>query len=235
MEKPVTPILIIKKCCGLLCARISKFINSFLNIGIFPDVLKKGCITSIFKKGDFRYLDNYRPVSAVPIFSKIYEKLLYNRLYSFFAANNIIYNKQFGFRRNHSTSHAVNYAVHRILSEIENRNHVIGIFIDLSKAFDTIAHNTFLNKLKHYGIRGRCYQILNSHLTKRKQQPKFLYTRYPIVARALGLAAVQPLGRVRARAKESIAYKQNLKLTFLMNVILNMVYHKDQLLALCYS
>ena len=76
-------------------------------------------------------------------------------------------------RRNHSTSHAVNYAEHRILSEIENINHVIGIFIDLSKAFDTIAHNKLLNKLEHYGIRGRCYQILKSYLTKRKQQTKF--------------------------------------------------------------
>ena len=72
------PILIIKKCCGLLCDHISKFINSFVDIEIFPDVLKRGCITPIFKKGDsLRYLDNYRPVSTLPIFSKIYEKLLY--------------------------------------------------------------------------------------------------------------------------------------------------------------
>ena len=85
-----------------------------MDIGIFLDVLKRGCITPIFKKDDSRYLDNYRPVSTLPIFSKIYEKLLFNRLYSFFAATNIIYNNQFGFRRNHSTSHAVNYAVHRI-------------------------------------------------------------------------------------------------------------------------
>ena len=63
--------------------------------------------------------------------------------------------------------------MHRILSEIENKNHVIGIFIDLSKAFDTIAHNKLLNKLEHYGVRGRCYQILRSYLTKRKQQTKF--------------------------------------------------------------
>ena len=122
---------------------------------MFPGVLKRRCITPIFKKGDSRYFDNYRPVSTLPIFIKIYKKLLYNKLYCFFAANNNIYNKQFGFRRNHSTSHAVNYAVHRILSEIENRNHVIGIFIDLSnKAFDTIAHYKLLRKLEHYGIRG---------------------------------------------------------------------------------
>ena len=172
-----------------------------MEIGIFSDALKRGCISPIFKKIDSRYLDNYRPVSTLPILSKIYEKLLYNRLYSFFAANNIIYNKQFRFRRNHSTSHAVNYAVHRILSEIENRNHFIGIFIDLSKAFDciqdtlssrarlaecareqrnlaykafdTIAHNKLFNKLEHYGVRGRSYQILRSYLTKRKQQTKF--------------------------------------------------------------
>ena len=85
----------------------------------------------------------------------------------------IIYDKQVGFRKNHSTAHAVNYSVNRILSEIENKNHVIGIFVDLSKAFDTIDHKKLLTKLEHYGIRGQCLNLITSYLSKRKQHVNF--------------------------------------------------------------
>ena len=71
-------------------------------------------ITPIYKKGDPQLLDNYRPVSVIPIFGKIFEKVIYNRLYSFFSAMNVIYDKQFGFRKNHSTKHAVNYSVNHL-------------------------------------------------------------------------------------------------------------------------
>ena len=89
---------------------------------------------------------------------------------------NIIYDKQFGFRKKHSTSHAINFSVNKVLNEIENKNHVVGVFIDLSKAFDTIDHEKLLFKLEHYGIRGRCHKILQSYLTKRTQQTKFQNT-----------------------------------------------------------
>ena len=74
----------------------------------FPDILKVGKITPIYKKGNPQLLDNYRPVSVIPIFAKNFEKVIYRRLHSFFSATKIIYVKQFGFRKNHSTSHAVN-------------------------------------------------------------------------------------------------------------------------------
>ena len=90
----------------------------------------------------------------LPILGKILEKIIYNRLYSYLTSMNVIYDNQFGFRKNHSTSHAINYSVNKILSEIEMKNHVVGIFIDLSKAFDTIDHQKLLAKLEHYGIRG---------------------------------------------------------------------------------
>ena len=90
---------------------------------------------------------------------------------------NIIYDKQFGFRKNHSTAHAVNYSVNKILSEIENKNHVIGIFVDLSKAFDTIAdHSKLLTKLEHYGVRGICLNLLKSYLCNRIQYTDFQKT-----------------------------------------------------------
>ena len=86
---------------------------------------------------------------------------------------NVIYDNQFGFRKNYSTSHAVNYFVSKLLSEIEKRQHVIGIFIDLSKAFDTIHHQKLLVKLEHYGIRDKCHDLLRSYLTNRTQCTNF--------------------------------------------------------------
>ena len=84
-------------------------------------------------------------------------------------SKNVIYNKQFGFRKNHSTSHAINYSVNKIFSELQQRNHVIGIFIDLRKAFDTLDHSKLIIKLEHYGIRGMSLDLLKSYLTNRQQ------------------------------------------------------------------
>ena len=109
----------------------------------------------------------------IPIFSKIFEKIIYERLYSFFTANSVIYDKQFGFRKHHSTSHAVNYSVNKIMTEIEAKRHVIGIFVDLSKAFDTIDHKKLLIKLEHYGIRGVCHTLLSNYLLNRTQYTNF--------------------------------------------------------------
>ena len=166
-------ITILKKCSKLLSGHLTRFFNWFLEAGIFPKILKKGTITPILKKGDPRYLDNYRPVSTLPIFGKILEKIIYARLYDFLNSVNAIYDRQFGFRKMHSTCHAVNYSVNHILQKIERKNHVIGIFIDLSKAFDTIEHSKLLEKLLRYGIRGKAHKILQSYLSNRDQVTKF--------------------------------------------------------------
>ena len=89
---------------------------------------------------------------------------------------NVIYAKQFGFRKYQCTSHAINYSGNHILNEIEKKNHVIGTFIDLSKAFDTIDHQKLLTKLYHYGIRGICHKLIESYLTNRYQQTNFQIT-----------------------------------------------------------
>lgn len=166
-------VAVLKKCSDLLSGHISGFFNLFLEKGVFPEILKLGSVTPIFKKGDPRQLDNYRPVSTLPIFGKILEKIIYNRLYDYLLAVNAIFDCQFGFRKMHSTYHAVNFSVNHILANVESKNHVIGIFIDLSKAFDTIDHSKLLDKLLHYGIRGRAHKILNSYLSGRKQVTKF--------------------------------------------------------------
>ena len=116
---------------------------------------------------------NYRPISVIPVFGKVFEKILYNRLYSFFTSKNVIHSKQFGFRKNHSTGHAINYSINKIINELQECNHVIGIFIDLSKAFDTIDHEKLIVKLEHYGIRGICLELLKSYQRNRLQYTNF--------------------------------------------------------------
>ena len=121
------------------------------------------------KKEDEQLLENYRPVSTLPLFGKILEKLIFSRLYSFFTSKGIIHENQFGFRKGHSTSHALNYSVEHIESLIKNQKHVLGIFIDLSKAFDTLDHNKLVTKLGNYGIRGNALKLISSYLSNRKQ------------------------------------------------------------------
>ena len=111
--------------------------------------------------------------SYLPSLGKIFEKLIYNRLYSFLTSQNLIFSKQFGFRKGHSTSHALNYSVDQLTKSIASGHHTIGIFIDLSKAFDTIDHQKLLVKLDNYGIRGTANNLIESYITKRKQYTSF--------------------------------------------------------------
>ena len=166
-------IKVLKRIAKHISGHLSGFINYFVQIGIFPNLLKIGKISPIYKKDDSQLFENYRPISVLPIFGKIFEKILYDRLYNFFISKNVIHSKQFGFRRNHSTGQAVNFSVNKIINELQKRNHVIGIFIDLSKAFDTIDHNKLLVKLEYYGIRGICHKLIKSYLTNRQQYTEF--------------------------------------------------------------
>ena len=166
-------IFVLNKCSNVISWKLTRFINNFMDKGYFPGILKSGKITPIYKKDNPQIFGNYRPVSVLPIFGKIFEKVIYSRMYSFMTSMGIIYNKQFGFRKNHSTSHAINYFIAKILKEVENKRHVIGIFIDLSKAFDTIDHQKLLIKLEHYGIRGMCHKLLTSYLSNRTQFTDF--------------------------------------------------------------
>ena len=153
---------------------LASYFNYFMKEGIFPDILKIGRITPIYKnKGSKQNFNNYRPISILAIFGKIFEKIIFKRLYSFLTSQNLIYSKQFGFRKGHSTSHALNYSANFLTNSVANRNHTIGIFIDLSKAFDTIDHNKLLVKLDNYGIRGTASALIESNITGRKQ-----YTTY---------------------------------------------------------
>ena len=163
------PISIIKSTSHIISPILARQFNYQMNIGKFPNELKIGKITPIYKKDNEELLANYRPVSTLPIFGKIFEKVIYARLYSFFVSQGILHEKQFGFRRGHSTSHALNYSVHHIKQALKEGDHILGIFIDLSKAFDTIDHSTLLSKLEIYGVRGNTHALIKSYLSDRRQ------------------------------------------------------------------
>ena len=170
-------INVVKQSSSVISRKLCSFFNAFIEKGIFPDLMKIGNICPVYKKGNPQTLGNYRPVSTLPLFGKIFEKIIYSRLYSYLISKNIIYDKQFGFRKGHSTSHAINYSVNNVLQGIEGKKHIIGIFIDLSKAFDTLDHEKLMVKLENYGIRGNSYQLMESYISSRKQYTSFLNTK----------------------------------------------------------
>ena len=161
------PIHIIKKAAHIICPYLSVYFNTCMAKGIFPDILKVGKVTPIFKKGNVEEVGNYRPVSTLPIFGKIFEKVIYSRIYKFALSQNILDKNQFGFRKSHSTSHAVNLSVKIIKDALRKKKHILGIFVDLSKAFDTIDHKTLIHKLYRYGIRGNANSLIKSYLSSR--------------------------------------------------------------------
>ena len=148
---------------------LSFIFNMCFEQSIFPVDLKKANVTPIHKAGDPSIFSNYRPISVLPVFSKILERLLHSRLIKYFDEKEIISDSQFGFRKGYSTEIALSYSIDRITSELDNKKNVIGIFLDFKKAFDTVNHEILLRKLSHYGVRGNANQLLRSYLSQRTQ------------------------------------------------------------------
>ena len=136
---------------------------------VFPDCLKIAKVVPIYKNEDRSVVSNYRSISLLSIFSKLIEKLMHKRLYSFLMSNKILYHYQFGFRKSHSTNLALIEVIDNLLFNFENDNISVGIYIDLQKAFDTVNHKILLAKMYNYGIRGIVHNWFSSYLTDRKQ------------------------------------------------------------------
>jgi len=148
--------------------------NLSLSQGVFPSELKIAKVIPLYK-GDSKFIvSNYRPVSVLPVFSKILEKLMYTRLFSFINKNNLLYKLQFGFRPEHSTCLALISLIDKITDALEKGDFVLGLFLDFSKAFDCINHEILYLKLEHYGIRGMALKWFRSYLSNREQFVTFL-------------------------------------------------------------
>lgn len=150
-----------------------KVFKASLDQGVFPDQLKVAKVIPIYKNGDKKNVSNYRPISILPTFSKILVRIIYNRTYKYLDDNKILYKNQFGFKKNVSTEHAINQFVREISSSFDKNQFTIGVFVDLSKAFDTVNHNILLEKLQYYGIKNKLLKWYQSYLTNRKQYAPF--------------------------------------------------------------
>jgi hypothetical protein len=144
--------------------------NKMLVSGNFPDRLKYAEVKPLFKNGDNTDPSNYRPISILTSFSKIFDKIIYRRLYKHICENNIVTNEQFGFRPQSSTTNESFSLINEILEVLNKKKIVGGIFCDLKKAFDSVNHNFLLSKLQFYGVRGTYYKLIKSYLTNRYQR-----------------------------------------------------------------
>ena len=143
--------------------------NLSFSQGQIPDDLKIAKVIPIYKKGDRSLFTNYRPISILPVFSKIIERLAYNRIVQFLEQNNILSENQFGFRKGRSTDTAILSLVESFYEAIEEDKIMIGLFIDFSRAFDTISHPILLKKLAYYGFRGIALEWVANYLCNRQQ------------------------------------------------------------------
>jgi len=123
----------------------------------------------MYQKGDKTLIANYRPISLLPVFSKIFEKFIYKRLYYHLTSNDILVKELFGFSCNNSTETATHTLINNILSSLNDKILVGGLFFDLKKAFDCVNYDILLLKMKFYGIVGVAHKLMESYLRNRYQ------------------------------------------------------------------
>ena len=143
--------------------------NESINTGIVPDILKISRVTPIYKSGTITNPSNYRPISVLSAFSKILERIIYNQLELFLVKNGILFEYQFGFRKGYSTEQAILEITDALKTTIDKKEITCGLFLDFSKAFDTVNHQILLSKIDKYGIRGTQLDWFKSYLMDRKQ------------------------------------------------------------------
>ena len=160
---------IVKHIKEIVCIPLKHICDMSFQSGIFPFELKIANVVPIFKTIDEMVFSNYRPVSVLPVFSKLLERLVYNRLIAYITNNKLLYEYQFGFQKGKSTHLALILLVDKITEALDRGECVISIFSDFSKAFDKVEHNILRMKLEKYGIKGKAPQWFCDYLSNRTQ------------------------------------------------------------------
>ena len=163
---------IVKVTCEIIAPIISELFNKCIHDGTFPNLLKIAEIIPLHKGDTKTDSTNYRPISLLPIYGKLFEKVIANRMIKFFDKNCIISPNQFGFRKNHSTELAISEIHNKLLKNMDESKFTCSVFLDLAKAFDSVDHQILLQKLEKYGIRGNALQLMTSYLSDRQHYVK---------------------------------------------------------------
>ena len=163
------PIVIIKSISHTISPIMSNIINKSVTTGVFPNVLKMARVVPFYKGGSPTSCGNYRPISILNIFAKIVEKVVYKQLSNYFESKNILIDEQYGFRSNKSTTQALLSHITNIYDSLDNDDYIFSLYLDFSKAFDSVDHSILLRKLYHYGIMGVPHDWVRSYLSDRKQ------------------------------------------------------------------
>ena len=161
------------KTLKLIKYQISKPLSHIFNLsvttGVFPAKLKTSKIIPIFKAGDRTSCDNYRPISLLSSISKVLEKIVAKALVNHLENNKLLDDNQFGFLRNRSTIHNILKLTNKIANDINNKKFVVGVFLDLKKAFDAVRHDILLTKLQKLGIKDIALSWFTDYLSDRYQ------------------------------------------------------------------
>ena len=159
----------IKMSGSVVAPVLTNIFTACISTGYFPKVLKTAEVVPIFKKGERELCSNYRPISILNPFAKLFEKCLLDQLNNYFVSNNLISPNQYGFKKNCSTNKAVLDIYNKLLDNMDKKLITCSIFLDLRKAYDTINHTILIKTLEKYGIRGLPLQLQASYLTDRQQ------------------------------------------------------------------
>ena len=173
---------------------LTTIINQSLMTGKFPDNLKIAKVIPLYKKENSELVDNYRPVSLLSAISKIFERAAYNQLYNYFKINKLFHKNQYGFRDEHSTEMASIELVDRILHDLDKKKNPVTVYMDLSKAFDTLDHKILLNKLQFYGINGVTLLWFKDYLSNRLQYVEICSTKSSLLPLTTGVPQGSILG-----------------------------------------
>ena len=163
---------LLKKLLPALVGPLTIIFNRSLIEGVFPEAMKKADVVPLFKSKDHQESNNYRPISLLLTLSKLLEKIMYKRTYSFLESTGQIYKSQYGFRTAHSCENAICELVSEIIKGKQDGMHTLAVFLDLSKAFDSLEHDVLLKKLHKCGIRGVAYNWFESYLNGRQMRVK---------------------------------------------------------------